>query len=313
MLTGERALEVVEYTDPACPWSWGCEPTVRRLRARLDPDVRWRRVFGQLFEDEDDPAPSPEAEVRWFQRYIETTAAHTGSPYAEHLRWLPVSSRPACLVAKAAEEQGLDVADRVLRRLREATFLLGTPVDTLGRAREAVSGVPGLDLERMCRRAVSADVAAGIDQDWQETRNPVQQVRDLRDDGGPHPGRAKCVNDRYRYAFPTLSFHGPGGSFVVPGWRALDEYESAARSACPEVALNDPIDAAQVLDRYRSLSAREWFELAGAEEPPGRAVRVDMPNGPLWLHPDEAAVHPLLRPDGGAAFVSKNETPFGVY
>ena len=27
------ALDVVEYTDPACPWAWGSEPKFRRLRA----------------------------------------------------------------------------------------------------------------------------------------------------------------------------------------------------------------------------------------------------------------------------------------
>ncbi|RSM37656.1 hypothetical protein DMA12_36115 [Amycolatopsis balhimycina DSM 5908] len=49
MVPGRRArgltvpLEVVEYTDPACPWVWGSEPKFRRLRAEL-PDARWRRV-----------------------------------------------------------------------------------------------------------------------------------------------------------------------------------------------------------------------------------------------------------------------------
>ncbi|CAL9341683.1 hypothetical protein SUDANB174_00282 [Streptomyces sp. enrichment culture] len=51
--------EVVEYTDPLCPWAWGSEPALRRLRAALPAGVRWRRVFGILFDEDDDPAPAP--------------------------------------------------------------------------------------------------------------------------------------------------------------------------------------------------------------------------------------------------------------
>lgn len=31
----EPLLEVVEFTDPMCPWAWGSEPAFRRLRAEL--------------------------------------------------------------------------------------------------------------------------------------------------------------------------------------------------------------------------------------------------------------------------------------
>jgi hypothetical protein len=32
--------EVVEFTDPVCPWAWGSEPVFRRLRAALAWQVR---------------------------------------------------------------------------------------------------------------------------------------------------------------------------------------------------------------------------------------------------------------------------------
>ena len=37
-------LEVVEFTDPACPWAWGSEPVFRRLRLLLAGQANWRFV-----------------------------------------------------------------------------------------------------------------------------------------------------------------------------------------------------------------------------------------------------------------------------
>lgn len=99
-------LEVVEYTDPLCPWSWGSEATFRRLRQALEGRVRWRRVYCILFDDDDDPAPDAAAETAWYARYIEEVGAHTRAPYAARLSRVAASSWPASLVAKAAEAQG---------------------------------------------------------------------------------------------------------------------------------------------------------------------------------------------------------------
>ncbi|MZD05479.1 hypothetical protein GTW43_10340, partial [Streptomyces sp. SID5785] len=122
---GGAALEVVEYTDPLCPWAWGSEPAFRRLRSSLGDAVRWRRVFCILFDEGDDPAPDPEAERLWYESYVETVCGHTGAPRAARLSRVAASSWPASLVAKAAERQGSPVADRVLRRLRETVFVTG--------------------------------------------------------------------------------------------------------------------------------------------------------------------------------------------
>ncbi|MYU17736.1 hypothetical protein GTZ78_45400, partial [Streptomyces sp. SID8361] len=112
----DGAVEIVEYTDPACPWAWGSEPAFRLLRALTAGQARWRRVFGILFDEDDDPAPDPAAETAWYSRYIADIARHTRAPYARRLRWVAATSRPASLAAKAAERQGATAAERVLRR-----------------------------------------------------------------------------------------------------------------------------------------------------------------------------------------------------
>ncbi|WP_238015484.1 DsbA family protein [Dactylosporangium sp. AC04546] len=284
-------LTVVEYTDPMCPWAWGSEPTFRRLRAAL-PGARWRRVFGILFDDGDDPAPDPAAETAWYHRHLQQIARHTRAPWPAVLERVALTSWPSSLVARAAQAQGEAVAERALRRLRETVFLLGRPADTPERALRAVAGIPGLDEARLAADAASGRVRASIEQDRRACRAPAPEVLHI-DEPGPHNGRAKPVDDDgHRYALPTLVFQGPEGQAVVPGWRSWAEYTRAAGRVAPgsvrEPAPPAPEDA---LRRYASVTE---VEVGAVQALPG-AVSFDTPGGRVWLAEDEARTHPALR------------------
>jgi predicted DsbA family dithiol-disulfide isomerase len=286
-------LSVVEFTDPACPWAWGSEPTFRRLRSVLAEEADWRRVFGILFDPaEDDPAPDPAAETRWYQSFVDGVCAHTGAPSAR-LERVCLDSWPACLAAAAAEEQGERPADRVLRRLREQTFVRGRPADTEAAALAALSGVPGLDLARLARDMAAPFVHHRVRSDRKLTRSPGPEVLGPQaPSDGPHPGRAKEVPGGYRYALPTLIFQGPAGRAVVPGWRSLGEYLAAVRQVAPEVDLEArlarPRPSAEVaLAHWRSLSTPELALLTGDNQPPATALEIRLGHGSLWVHPAE--------------------------
>ncbi|MER5787566.1 DsbA family protein [Streptomyces sp. NPDC001980] len=307
-MTGGRAVppvEVVEYTDPLCPWAWGSEPVFRGLRTALAGRVRWRRVYCILFDHDEDPAPDPAAETAWYARYVEGIAGHTRAPRALRLSRVAASSWPSSLVAKAAELQGPEVADRVLRRLRETVFVLGEPADTLGAALDAAAGVPGLDARRLTADAASAAVLDGVRADHAEARRPVPEVlSDVPPDGlsapggSPHPGTAKETPDgRHRYALPTLVVHGPGGRRVVPGWRPYEVYAAAVGALCPGLPTAPrALPGAAALARHRSLTEPERALLTRGAWPPPDAVRVETAGGPLWLDPGEAGTHPATRP-----------------
>jgi predicted DsbA family dithiol-disulfide isomerase len=230
---GDAPLHVVEYTDPACPWAWGSEPKFRKLRAELGPAVHWRRVFGILFDEGEAPAPDRAAEAKWYLAELEEISGHTGAPYPRRLGWVARSSWPASLAVKAAEQQGSEIADAVLNRLRETTFVDGEPADTPERVVAALRArVPGLDIDALADAAAGDEVRAAVRADWAETRRPCEEVLNL-DVPGRHPGRAKPLGeepeDGYRYALPTLIFEGARGRIVVPGWRPLEQYLAAAR------------------------------------------------------------------------------------
>jgi predicted DsbA family dithiol-disulfide isomerase len=293
-------LDVVEYTDPFCPWAWGSEPVFRRLRAALAGRARWRRVYGILFDHDDDPPPDPATETAWYTRYVESVSAHTLAPHAARLSRVAVSSWPASLVAKAAERQGGDVAERVLRRLRESVFVLGEPADTPALALAAVRGVPGLDRERLAADAASGAVLEAVRADRAEARRPVREVLDLPPavDRPPHAGAARQTADGgHRYALPTLLLRAPDGYRVVPGWRSWEAYAAAVGELCPG-PLPPPValPPREALTRHRSLTGPERRLLTEGPWPPAEAVRVETGNGPLWLHPEEAAAHPATTP-----------------
>jgi predicted DsbA family dithiol-disulfide isomerase len=193
------AVEVVEFTDPGCIWSWSSEPVLRELRKR--PGVRWRRVFGVPDRGTADPLPG------WRE-----VAAETGAPLTDTLHWIPASMLPASLAARAAEHQGRAIAEEVLLRLREATFLHGRPADTPERIAAAVAGVERLDVARLLRDLDSPDVVFSIAADRAETRRPL-------------PGAiTRAEGDAVRYTFPTLVIDGR----VVSGRHTLQDYVQVA-------------------------------------------------------------------------------------
>ncbi|MFJ8167770.1 MULTISPECIES: DsbA family protein [unclassified Streptomyces] len=286
-------VEVVEYTDPMCPWAWGSEPAFRRLRTALAGRVRWRRAYAILFDNEDDPAPDPAAETAYYAGYVERITSHTRAPRAARLSRVAASSWPSSLVAVAAEAQGADVAERVLRRLRESVFVRGEPADTLEAAVAAARGVPGLDQNRLRSDADSPGALERVRADRAEARRPVPEVLSVRS-GSPHPGAAKETFDGgYRYALPTLLLRAGPAYRAVPGWRPYETYAAAAEELRPGLlGAAAPLSPSEALERHGSLTEPERPLLAEGVWPPPGAVRLGTGNGPLWLHPDEASTRP---------------------
>ncbi|CAM5349726.1 DSBA oxidoreductase OS=Streptomyces antimycoticus OX=68175 GN=SANT12839_006820 PE=4 SV=1 [Streptomyces antimycoticus] len=151
-------------------------------------------MFGILFDDGDDPAPDTAAETAWYSRYIADIARHTRAPYAHRLRWVAATSRPASLAAKAAERQGAIAAERVLRRLRETTFVLGTPADTAERVLDALAGLDGVDVGRLGTEMGEPSVVAAV----RQRRGPRPDPGGVCLTPGPHGTGVKETDDGVR-------------------------------------------------------------------------------------------------------------------
>jgi predicted DsbA family dithiol-disulfide isomerase len=290
-------VEVVEFTDPACSWAWGSEPKFRLLRWGYGDRLAWRRVMGGLVPNRlhRDPSFDPVAPAAERAIYWSKVTEHTGMPWPVHLERVPVSSIEGCVAVKAAERQGEPQAARLLRRMREACFVFGSPADSPERILSVAGGIDGLDIDRLVADMTSPEAEVAFRQDWEETRTPNEYVRTLREEHAG-AGNAKQQEGRWRYVFPTLLFRGPGGEHTVPGWQAWDAYLAAMDAAVPgstaEARPGPTVE--QAFTEWGLLTGRELALLCGDDAvPPDGVVAYDWGAGLAWLTPAEAAARGL--------------------
>jgi protein-disulfide isomerase-like protein with CxxC motif len=200
------SVEIIEFTDPGCIWSWSSDAKLARLRESTKDVARWRRVLGIAGPRDGTPE---ELRASWIE-----VAAITGATVPDRLEHVP-DSLVLSRAARAAENQGRKRAEAVLRRLRESVFEDGRPADSPERLREALTPIEGLDVERLIRDLESSLVLWTLDADRTETRRPHPDVVARRD------------GDDLRYPFPTLIVRGPGGERILAGWIEYEVYSAA--------------------------------------------------------------------------------------
>lgn len=283
-------MEVVEYTDAMCSWAWGTEPKLRRFRWRFEDQISLTQVMGHLVEDEHMPDRDPVAGAPKLQRYWRAVHGITGMPGADPLHRTTRGSMASGLTMRAAARQGDGVAELVMRRLREATFVFGEPPDSPERTGHAVRGVQGLDEARLAADVVGVEVASAYEADRERTRRPNREVLEL-DGDRPGIGRARATPDgRMRFVFPTLVFRGPGGEHTAPGWVPYEDYEEAFVAAGGSLAdaRRDPTPQ-EAFERWPTLAPIELAQLCGPDAlVPEGVVTHRWAGGELHLRSDEA-------------------------
>ena len=122
-------IEFIQYTDPYCTWCWGSEPMIRKIVEVYGDQVKLRYVVGGLVRDirQFSDLHNHIGGREWYRsvaaHWLEASNQH-GMPVDEsiflELKDELFSTYPASIAFKAAQFQDEELANKYLRRLREA-------------------------------------------------------------------------------------------------------------------------------------------------------------------------------------------------
>jgi putative protein-disulfide isomerase len=262
-------VQVRYCTDPACSWSWGAEPVLRRLLWEFEGELElvWvmgglARRYGHEYRDEEGSIGSgPDCFADLMSHWLDV-AGRTGMPCDPRL-WTenPIASTyPACIAVEAASEQGWEAGYRYLRRLREGLMCERRKLDTPS-ALLAEAGAAGLDPGRF-------EIALGSHAPVEAFSGHMDEVREIP----PQARAAKKLSHtegRERLSFPSVLFVGEDGSrHGVWGFQPLDAYREAARAAGATPVNEGPLAPLAAVERFGRIATREAEVLAEAAGPP---------------------------------------------
>jgi len=238
-------------TDPACAWSWGSEPRLRRLIWEFGESMELRWVMGGMARS------IGESDRARYAGIWPDVAAESGMPLDPRIwaRGGISSTYPACQAVVAACEQGPDQAGRYLRRLREGLMFERRRLDN-AESLIAEAGPAGLDVSRFEVDLRSNAIVEAFGAQLEEARRIPELAR--------AEGATGCTGPIERVTFPSLTFIGSDGErHGVYGRQPYELYAEAATAAGAQptgAAMPEPL---AVIDRFGRCATREIEEVTG--------------------------------------------------
>jgi predicted DsbA family dithiol-disulfide isomerase len=261
-----RAVALVKvryYTDPACPWSWNNEPTLRKLMVEFGDSLSWTYVMGGLAREyvPEQAASADPVYLRLVTHWLDV-AERGGMPSDPRL-WTegPIrSTYPACMAVKAASEQAEDAECAYLRALREGLFCFRRKLDTTEALVEEARRVR-LDVERFRIDLASNAIVEAFGADLEDFRATELEL-------------------------PSMVFSGDSGEpVVVAGLQPFEAYREAALSAGAAAVDGTPPSVLEALRRFGRMAGKEVEAVCGLPGPRAEAE--------LWRLATEWQVRPV--------------------
>lgn len=262
------AIEVRYATDPACSWSWGSEPKLRRLIWEFGDglDLRWvmgglARSYGPAYRDEEGDVGGGDGCFADSMALWLDVGAETGMPVDPRLwtRTRISSTYPACQAVTAACEQGSEAGYRYLRRLREGLMVERRRLDH-AEALIGEAGAAGLDVARFEIDLRSNAIVEAFGAQLSEVRDFPAEAK--------AQGKTKRTEGIERLSFPTATFISAAGErHGVYGWQPYERYRSAALAAGAEVREDGMLEPMEAIERFGRCATREIEELCGRPRP----------------------------------------------
>ena len=171
--------EIIAFTDPVCTWCWGAEPVLRAVQARYGKQVHVSYVMGGLVKDIRDfhdvgnaIGGDPRLSNRSIASHWLDASTRHGMPVRADGFALFTDDHPSTYPLNeaylAARQQGEELADRFLRRIREASAAEARPANRIEVLTELAAEV-GLDAGRFLTSMRDGSAAADFQRDLATT------------------------------------------------------------------------------------------------------------------------------------------------
>jgi len=176
----EKIVEIIEFTDPICTWCWGSEPLLRKLETVYGDQLKIKFVMGGLVEDIRDFYDSYNGIGGNTQQSNEQIAKHSLEASQRH--GMPInieglklfsdeytSSYPQNIAYKAAQMEDEKLANKFLRKIREATEIQTRQTNRTEVLIE-LANEAGLDISKFIERFSDGSAEEAFKQDLNITR-----------------------------------------------------------------------------------------------------------------------------------------------
>ena len=291
-------IEILEFSDPVCPFAWSAEPSRRRMEWLYGDAIVLRpRMVGLHVSGEEMAAQgfTPEGLASG-----QAKLAHRfHMPMDTEPRSRLWGSIPACRAVVAVRRHDPARERAILRVLRVRCFS-GQLIDELRILRDAAREV-GIDPDDLAGWLEEPETERALQEDLAAARRPRPEALAL-------PGKLAETDDGgMRYTCPSWEITHDGRTATVPGMQPLAAYEVALANLAPELTRREDPESVEAVLAWAGeplataeVAAVCAIELDEAREALGRVARerhvgwdgLWSPRGP-WSTVRQSARSPL--------------------
>jgi 2-hydroxychromene-2-carboxylate isomerase len=235
MASENPSVEVVHFTDPACPWAYSASPAHAVLRWRFGDQLDWRLVTIGLAERAEDyaargydPRASALSRLR-FRRY--------GMPLAPQARPRLMGTARGCraVVATRLRHPGRELA--ALRALQFAWFTTDALMDDDDEVLAVLRGVEGIDADAVVAALDDPEVGEAYQADRAEARTAAGSPTEAQ-------WRAAATDGPVRYTAPSLVFRIGERCLEAGGFQPIEAYDVCLANLDPGLERREPATSA---------------------------------------------------------------------
>ena len=176
-----KIVEVIVFTDPVCTWCWGSEPLLRQLETRYKDQLKVKFVMGGLVEDirafydsyNDIGGDIERSNKQIAKHWLEASERHGMPVKSEGFSLFSneyLSTYPQNIAYKAAQMENEELANKFLRKIREASAADARQTNKTEVLIELAAEV-GLDVAKFVERFSDGSAKAAFNGDLSTVRS----------------------------------------------------------------------------------------------------------------------------------------------